>query len=447
MSRIPWLISRRKLIFNCFAEIFLIYFLNKFILYKYLVFTSNIDIFTLSFLPFWLVFSYIIGRYSYQELVSESNNFIIFLKLFISSIFTILISIFFVFSISYNINLNNYNHFDKAILSYSIFSSFVINFLEFPLVYRLIKISNKKENWIFVGSKELFLLIIDELKFSRKKIKLEYKHLNFDFSNFSLENFKGIFFDNLEDINLENLLLFQKSGIKFMNVEKWSQNYLQRLPLDLLNEEYLVKEKFKIYKKSLQLRIKRIGDLILSILLIIFTSPLILISGILIYLEDGGDVFYKQERVGINQELFTIYKLRTMNSNAEDGTAKWASINDKRVTKIGNFLRKSRLDELPQLICVIRGEMSLIGPRPERKVFDDKLKKVIPFYNSRYFIKPGLSGWAQVNYPYGASIEDSKQKLSYDLYYLRNFSNWLDFLIFFKTIRLVFLRRGALPLK
>ena len=119
--------------------------------------------------------------------------------------------------------------------------------------------------------------------------------------------------------------------------------------------------------------------------------------------------------------------------------------NDKRITNLGKFLRKSRLDELPQLICVIRGEMSLIGPRPEREVFDYELKKIIPFYSSRYFVKPGLSGWAQVNYPYGASIEDSKKKLSYDLYYLKNFSVWLDFLILFKTIRMVFLRRGSLP--
>ena len=447
MVKLPWLISRRKLLFNCLSEIFLIYFLNKFILYKYLIFTSNLDIFTLSFIPFWLIFSYVFGRYSFEELVLENNNYIIFFKLFLKSIFAILISIFFVFSVSYNINLNNYNHFDKAIFSYSILSSFAINFLQFPLVYRLIKITNKEENWIFLGSKELFFLIMDELKLSRKKIKLDYKDLNYDFSNFKLDSFKGIFCEDFEDIILENLFIFQKSGIKFMNVENWSQNYLQRLPLDFLNEEYLIREKFKIYKKSLQLRIKRIGDLILSIILIIFTSPLILISGILIYLEDRGKIFYKQERVGFNQKIFTIYKLRTMNSNAENGTAKWASINDERVTRIGNFLRKSRLDELPQLICVIRGEMSLIGPRPERKVFDEKLKKVIPFYSSRYFVKPGLSGWAQVNYPYGASIEDSKKKLSYDLYYLRNFSIWLDFLIFFKTIRLVFLRRGSSPLK
>ena len=169
MVKLPWLISRRKLLFNCLSEIFLIYFLNKFILYKYLIFTSNLDIFTLSFIPFWLIFSYVFGRYSFEELVLENNNYIIFCKLFLKSIFAILISIFFVFSVSYNINLNNYNHFDKAIFSYSILSSFAINFLQFPLVYRLIKITNKEENWIFLGSKELFFLIMDELKLSRKK--------------------------------------------------------------------------------------------------------------------------------------------------------------------------------------------------------------------------------------------------------------------------------------
>ena len=220
---------------------------------------------------------------------------------------------------------------------------------------------------------------------------------------------------------------------------------IQRLPLDLLTSKYLIKGNFKIYKKTLQLRIKRIGDLVLSLILLIFTSPLIMIAGLLNYLEDRKNIFYMQERVGINQSHFTLYKLRTMKSNAENGQAKWSTLNDKRVTRIGKFLRKSRLDELPQLICVIRGEMSLIGPRPEREVFDNKLKKIIPFYSSRYFVKPGLSGWAQVNYPYGASIDDSKKKLSYDLYYLKNFSVWLDFLILFKTIRMVFLRRGSLP--
>ena len=136
-----------------------------------------------------------------------------------------------------------------------------------------------------------------------------------------------------------------------------------------------------------------------------------------------------------------------MRFNSENGKPQWATKNDKRITKIGRFLRKTRIDELPQLISVIKGDMSLIGPRPERKEIDDELINEIPNYSIRYLLRPGLSGWAQVNYPYGSSVEDSKIKLSYDIYYLKNFSIWLDMLIFFKTIRLVLLKRGSDPIR
>ena len=159
------------------------------------------------------------------------------------------------------------------------------------------------------------------------------------------------------------------------------------------------------------------------------TSPIIIVAAILIYLEDRESIIYKQERVGINQSIFTIYKLRTMRLNSESGKPIWASKLDSRITNIGRLLRKYRIDELPQLFCVIKGEMSLIGPRPERAEIDEKLKKCIPHYNNRYLIRPGISGWAQVNYPYGASIYDSK-KLSFDLYYLKNFSIWFDLILF-----------------
>tara|TARA_A100001388_G_C28320843_1_gene289807 strand:+ start:29 stop:439 length:411 start_codon:yes stop_codon:yes gene_type:complete len=136
-----------------------------------------------------------------------------------------------------------------------------------------------------------------------------------------------------------------------------------------------------------------------------------------------------------------------MKINSESGKPVWATKYDKRITKIGRILRKYRIDELPQLICVIRGDMSLIGPRPEREEIDKKLSEIIPHYNTRYLVRPGLSGWAQVNYPYGASVDDTRKKLSYDLFYLRNFSTWLDFLILLKTIRLVLLKKGAIPNK
>jgi len=162
-------------------------------------------------------------------------------------------------------------------------------------------------------------------------------------------------------------------------------------------------------------------------------------------LEDGGPIFYSQIRNGLGGFPYTIHKLRSMRIDAEQSGAQWVKRSDSRITKVGSFLRRTRLDELPQLWCVFAGSMSLIGPRPERPEFDQELEHHIPHYRLRYCVRPGLSGWAQVNYPYGASVEDAANKLSYDLYYLRNFSFWLDLLILFKTIRLVFNARGAVP--
>ena len=164
---------------------------------------------------------------------------------------------------------------------------------------------------------------------------------------------------------------------------------------------------------------------------------MILIS-LFIYLEDKGPILYSQIRTGYKGKKFKIYKFRSMKINAEKNGPQWASKIDSRITKVGKIIRFMRIDELPQLICVIKGTMSLIGPRPERPELDKQLEEAIKFYKYRYYMKPGLSGWAQVNYDYCSSIEDSTWKHSFDLYYLRNFSIWLDFLIFFKTIKVVF---------
>ena len=172
--------------------------------------------------------------------------------------------------------------------------------------------------------------------------------------------------------------------------------------------------------------------------------PILLICAICIYIEDRGPIFYTQDRTGKDGVIFKLTKLRTMIINAERNGPEWSRENDSRVTKTGFILRKLRIDELPQLVSVITGDMSLIGPRPERPSINRDLAKLIPFYNLRHKVKPGLSGWAQVNYPYGSSISDSKIKLSYDLYYINHFSNFLDILIFFKTIRLVFNLKGSL---
>jgi lipopolysaccharide/colanic/teichoic acid biosynthesis glycosyltransferase len=172
--------------------------------------------------------------------------------------------------------------------------------------------------------------------------------------------------------------------------------------------------------------------------------PILPIIALLIKATSKGPVFFKQQRVGRRGEPFTLFKLRTMGVDAEAGTgARWAAENDPRVTKFGSFLRKTRLDEIPQLWNVLKGDMGFVGPRPERPEFVQWLEGAIPYYNLRHIIRPGLTGWAQVKYAYGASVEDTKIKLQYDLYYIKHISVALDLMIAFETIKTVLLRRGG----
>jgi len=165
---------------------------------------------------------------------------------------------------------------------------------------------------------------------------------------------------------------------------------------------------------------------------------------VLISREGGAPVIYRQERVGLRGKTFHLFKFRSMQHNAEkDGKPTWAAIGDKRITKLGRFLRRSRIDELPQLINVLRGEMSFVGPRPERPMFVAMLSEKIPFYAVRHSVKPGITGWAQVRYSYGATVEESVTKLEYDLYYVKNHDVFLDLLIMLETIRVVLLGEGA----
>jgi exopolysaccharide biosynthesis polyprenyl glycosylphosphotransferase len=174
----------------------------------------------------------------------------------------------------------------------------------------------------------------------------------------------------------------------------------------------------------------------------LIASPIILITAIMIKLDSEGSILFTQTRTGQYGESFTIYKFRSMKIDAEANGAKWAEKNDPRITKVGNFIRKTRIDEIPQLWNVLIGDMSFIGPRPERPEFDGQLEKKIPYYRLRYLVKPGLTGWAQVNYNYAASIEDTKEKIMYDLYYIKNYSFLLDMRIILRTIRIVLFQKG-----
>ncbi len=190
--------------------------------------------------------------------------------------------------------------------------------------------------------------------------------------------------------------------------------------------------------------VKRLLDLIVSGTLLLLTLPIMLLAALCIYLEGGGPVLYRQERVGQGGRLFTLYKLRSMRPDAEgDGTPHWAMANDGRVTLIGRLLRNFRIDELPQIINVFKGDMSFVGPRPERPFFVDQLEKQIPYYALRQSVKPGITGWAQVRHPYGASVDDAIEKLQYDLYYVKNHSLFLDLTVLIATVEVVIWSKGA----
>ena len=242
---------------------------------------------------------------------------------------------------------------------------------------------------------------------------------------------------------LRELLDCKLRGIRVLDLASHFEKTLGQIRLDSLYAGWLIfGEGFSQgYFRSF---IKRVSDIFFSLILLVVALPVMIITGLLIVLEDGLPIFYRQERVGLNGRLFNVIKFRSMRCDAEkDGTPVWATAADDRVTKVGRIIRRLRFDELPQLFCVLKGDMSLVGPRPERPFFADQLTKDIPFYAVRHSVKPGLTGWAQVCYHYGATIEDSAEKLQYDLYYVKNHSLFLDLVVLFETVGVVITGRGA----
>ena len=216
------------------------------------------------------------------------------------------------------------------------------------------------------------------------------------------------------------------------------ERQLERLPPALVPEPWLNYQELPWNRVfSLERQLKRVADLLVAAGLLTLTSPLLLVAALLIWLEDRGPVFYVQQRSGWLGRSFQVLKLRTMQVAPADAPPAWTVPGDRRITRVGLWLRRLRLDELPQLINVLSGDMSLIGPRPERPELEKELLARIPHYRKRHWMRPGLSGWAQVCAPYAASVEDSELKLSYDLYYLKHFSTWLDLIILFRTIKTV----------
>jgi sugar transferase (PEP-CTERM system associated) len=242
---------------------------------------------------------------------------------------------------------------------------------------------------------------------------------------------------------LRELLDCKLSGVRVLDLASYFERALGQIRLDSLRVGWLIfGEGFR--QSWRRASVKRLFDIVVASCLLLMAVPVMLLTATLIVLEDGLSVFYRQERVGLDGRLFKVIKFRSMRNDAEsDGTPRWATVNDDRVTRVGRIIRKLRIDELPQLYNVLTGDMSLVGPRPERPYFVDQLTRDIPFYAVRHSVKPGLTGWAQVSYHYGSTVDDSVQKLQYDLYYVKNHTLFLDLLVLFETVGVVLTGKGA----
>ena len=247
----------------------------------------------------------------------------------------------------------------------------------------------------------------------------------------------------MDQLAADSLLDMKMRGVRVFDAVRFQENYLGRIDLASINMEWLIKADGFSSSRAAAV-FKRVFDITTSVLLLVSTLPVMVITAMLVKLDSPGPVFYRQQRAGYAGAPFTLFKFRSMSVDAEaGGKPRWAQKHDPRVTRVGQFIRQTRIDELPQLFNVLRGDMSMIGPRPERPHFVDELALAIPFYREREYFKPGITGWAQVNFPYGASVDDAREKLAYDLYYVKNRSIALDILIFCSTVRIILFREGA----
>ena len=443
--RLPWILSRRRLLAAVILDSALFVALYNGLFLQRFGRWPDGSILLPVLWAMWVLSSYVLGRYQGVDGVSTPAASFMALQGVVKT--TLVVG----FSLAGTLT---YLWLFKTNAGDSQFRSFLIPYLGFLGLFSLVTqnllglwVRSRRieaDHWYFLGNHEAYQRLLYHLKWARLPALLDYV-------NYEQLNESGNASIVVEDFScqptsaLANLLRLQHEGCTVVDRQDWCEAILQRFPSEYLSDADLLRGEFSLPQGTFQYRLKRLGDVLLSPFLLLIASPLLIISALLIKLEDGGPILYSQIRTGIEGAPYIVYKLRSMRIDAEQDGAQWVKRADSRITRIGSFLRRTRLDELPQLWCVFTGSMSLIGPRPERPEFDQQLEDQIPHYGLRQRMRPGLSGWAQVNYPYGASVEDAANKLSYDLYYLRNFSFWLDLLILFKTIRLVLNAQGAQP--
>ena len=326
----------------------------------------------------------------------------------------------------------------------------------FQIAFRYIVIMGvvEKERVVFVGENDYTQDLLESVKkdgqyvFTASLNNTDMKALGKEI----VEMYKTKKFDVLVDFTDKllgdpkltgKLLQYKLEGLQYYNYLEFYETYENKLPISHLSPKWFLENTgFEIYHNNFNLKAKRLLDLFFAMLIGIFAAPVIILAAIIVKLESKGPVFFIQERIGEGNKKFNIVKFRSMTTDAEKNGPQWASKNDNRVTKFGKIMRATRIDELPQLWNVLRGEMSFVGPRPEREFFIQQLEKEIPYYNLRHTVKPGLTGWAQVMYPYGASVEDAYRKLQYDLYYIKHHSIPFDVKVLLKTVTIVIFGKG-----
>ena len=325
---------------------------------------------------------------------------------------------------------------------------FMLIFVSFQVLLTvLISIAVFKLRYVTIyGNGEMKNRVLDSIQHFQEYQYIDFTGAKEEFPKFVQENNISLIIlcrEKLASSEIREILAMKLKGVEVKSYFDYMIENEGKIEVEFITEEWLLQAYgFKILRSQIQNNIKRVFDIIMAIIIGVMTLPVMAVAAIIVRLESPGPIIYSQDRVGENGKEFKVHKFRSMRNDAEKDGAKWARVNDPRVTKFGNFMRKTRIDELPQLINVLKGEMSFIGPRPERMVFIKELEKEIPYYNLRHMVKPGLTGWAQVMYPYGASVEDARRKLEYDLYYIKHHSLYLDLMIMFMTFKTVVFGKG-----
>lgn len=398
---------------------------------------KHFDIFIYVF-PFWILMYFIEGIYSLRTYNPMYLPISLLRGTVISTVLTVLVF--------YALPPKLSSLTPKTILFFTGLTALPLLFIYKKYFLKFFSHETRLRNTMVIGNEETIKIVKDEIK---KKPFLGYKVIACCETNdceFSIPS-------PIDLIAIERNLprtteIYQKvfelleTGVQVIDLAKFAEHISGKIPIKSIDESWFVEYCAHNSSRSYDV-IKSIVDKTIAIALLILLIPVatILIPVLLIF--HGRPIFFKQKRTGLHNKTFTLYKLRSMVIDAEKNGAEWAKPKDARVTTLGKFLRKTRLDELPQLINIIRGDMSLVGPRPERpEIIKEKLETTIPYYNLRHLVKPGVTGWAQVIFRYGYSSEDSKEKLQYDLFYVKNRSIWLDILVIIKTIKTVLTGAG-----